>query len=136
MTHDDIRAEIAALAVLQALVPDTHALAEALSEGRIKYVPTEIGIGTIIEALGLTTANTVLDVVYAAPDYRHVLPLLDQGRLRLDSVFVRGVLQSMVPALLTQVQCDGLIDRATVPDPVSEYDVRCAIYSDDGGLRV
>lgn len=136
MTHDEIRAAIAADPALQALVPDTQALAAALSAGRVRYVETNIGVGTIIEVLGLATANPVLDAIYASPDYRHVKPLLDQGRLRLDSEFVRGALQAMVPALLTQAQRDALVARAEVSDPVGEYEVRCAIYADDGSLRV
>jgi len=136
MTADEIRAAIAADPALQALVPDTVAIAAALSVGRMRWKHTEIGVGTIIEVLGLAAANPVLDAIYASPDYRHVKPLLDQGRLRLDSEFVRGALQTMVPALLTQAQRDALVARAAVADPVSEYDVRVAIYNDDGSLRV
>lgn len=136
MTPEEIRAAISADPALQALVPDTQAIADALSAGRTRYVETQVGVGTIIEVLGLATANAVLDVIYSAPDYRHVKPLLDQGRLRLDSQFVRGALQSMVPALLTQEQRDALVARAAVADPVDEYNVRIAVYNDDGSLRV
>lgn len=136
MTHDDIRDAIAADPDLQALVPDTQAIADALSAGRTRYVHTEIGVGTIIESLGLTTANTVLDAINANPDFRYVKPLLEQGRLRLDSPFVRGTLASLVGVLITQEQHDVLLARAQSPDPVSEFDVRCAIYADDGSLRV
>lgn len=136
MTPEEIRAAISADPALQALVPDTQAIADALSAGRTRYVETQIGVGTIIEVLGLATANAVLDVIYSAPDYRHVKPLLDQGRLRLDSAFVRGALQAMVPSLLTQEQRDSLVARSAAPDPVGEYDVRMAIYNDDGSLRV
>lgn len=135
MTADEIRAAIAADPALQALVPDSQAIADALSAGRTRYVETQIGVGTIIEVLGLATANAVLDVIYSAPDYRHVKPLLDQGRLRLDSTFVRGALQSMVPALLTQEQRDALVSRAAVSDPVNEYNVRVAIYYNADGTR-
>lgn len=136
MTAEEIRAAIAADPALQALVPDTNAIAASLSASRVRYVETNIGVGTIIEVLGLSVANPVLDAIYASPDYRHVKPLLDQGRLRLDSEYVRGALQAMVPTLLTQTQRDALVARAAVADPVSEYDVRCAIYADDGSLRV
>lgn len=136
MTADEIRAAIAADPALQALVPDTAAIAAALSAGRVRYVETNIGVGTVIEVLGLATANAVLDVIYSAPDYRHIKPLLDQGRLRLDSAFVRGALQSMVPALLTQAQCNALIARAAAPDPVTELAVRRGIYNPDGSLSV
>ena len=137
MTADEIRAAIAADPALQALVPDTQAIAAALSVGRTRWKHTEIGVGTIIEVLGLAAANPVLDALYAAPDYRHVKPLLDQGRLRLDVVAQAGVLQPLVTSeLLTQAQLDALIARAKEPAPVAEYDVRVAIYNDDGSLKV
>ena len=137
MTADEIRAAIAADPALQALVPDTQAIAAALSVGRTRYVETQIGVGTIIEVLGLAAANPVLDALYAAPDYRHVKPLLDQGRLRLDAVAQAGMLQPLVTGgLLTQVQLDALVARAKEPAPVAEYDVRMAIYNDDGSLKV
>ena len=136
MTHDEIRAAIAADAALQAMVPDTVALATALSAGRTRFVPTEIGVGTIIEVLGLASGNTVLDAINANPDFRHVKPLIDSGRLRLDSPFVRGVLATLVGVLITQEQHDALIAKAQVGDPVSERDVMLAIYNDNGTLRV
>ena len=137
MTAEEIRAAIAADPALQALVPDTQAIAAALSAGRMRYVETQIGVGTIIETLGLAVANPVLDALYAAPDYRHVKPLLDQGRLRLDAVAQAGMLQPLVTGgLLTQAHLDALVARAKEPAPVAEYDVRVAIYNDDGSLRV
>lgn len=137
MTADEIRAAIAADPALQALVPDTQAIAAALSVGRTRWKHTEIGVGTIIEVLGLAVANPVLDALYAAPDYRHVKPLLDQGRLRLDAVAQAGMLQPLVTGeLLTQAQLDALVARAKEPAPVDEYNVRMAIYNDDGSLKV
>lgn len=137
MTPDEIRAAIAADPALQALVPDTQAIAAALSVGRTRYVETQIGVGTIIEVLGLAAANPVLDALYASPDYRHIKPLLDQGRLRLDAVAQAGMLQPLVTGgLLTQAQLDALIARAKEPAPVDEYAVRVAIYNDDGSLKV
>ncbi|MFA5387902.1 MAG: hypothetical protein WC322_05995 [Candidatus Paceibacterota bacterium] len=136
MTHDEIRAAIAASAELQALVPDTSALATALSNGRIRFVETEVGNGVVLETLGLTTGNALLDALNSETSYRHVLPLLEQGRLRLDSALARASLQAMVGTVLTQVECDAMLAVAQVADPVSEFDVRCAIYADDGTLRV
>ena len=137
MTPDEIRAAISADPALQALVPDTQAIADALSAGRTRWKPTDIGVGTIIEVLGLAAANPVLDALYASPDYRHVKPLLEQGRLRLDSVAQAGMLQPLVTSeLLTQAQLDALVARAKEPAPVDEYDVRMAIHNDDGSLKV
>ena len=136
MTAEEIRAAIAADPALQALVPDTVALAAALSVGRTRYVETNIGVGTIIEVLGLAAANPVLDALYAAPDYRHVKPLLDQGHLRLDAVAQAGMLQPLVTGgLLTQAQLDALIARAEEADPVDEYQVRIAIHYNADGTR-
>lgn len=137
MTAEEIRADIAASPEMLALVPDTFALAEALSQGRTKLVPTEIGNGTILEAIGLSAGNALLDVINTAPDFRHVKPLIEQGRLRLDSALVLGTLQSLVDAtVITQAHADALVARATVPDPVTEYEVRAAIRSADGVLLV
>lgn len=137
MTPDEIRAALSADPALQALVPDTQAIADALSAGRTRWKHTDIGVGTIIEVLGLAAANPVLDALYASPDYRHVKPLLDQGRLRLDVVSQAGMLQPLVTGgLLTQAHHDALVARAKEPDPVDEYAVRVAIYNDDGSLRV
>ena len=136
MTPDEIRAAISADPALQALVPDTQAIADALSAGRTRWKHTEIGVGTIIEVLGLAAANPVLDALYASPDYRHVKPLLDQGRLRLDVVGQAGMLQPLVTGgLLTQVQLDALIARAKEADPVDEYQVRVAIHYNADGTR-
>ena len=136
MTADEIRAAIAADPALQALVPDSQAIADALSVGRTRWKHTEIGVGTIIEVLGLAAANPVLDALYASPDYRHVKPLLDQGRLRLDVVGQAGMLQPLVTGgLLTQAQLDALIARAKEADPVDEYQVRVAIHYNADGTR-
>ena len=136
MTADEIRAAIAADPALQALVPDSQAIADALSVGRTRWKHTDIGVGTIIEVLGLAAANPVLDALYASPDYRHVKPLLDQGRLRLDVVGQAGMLQPLVTGgLLTQAQLDALIARAKEADPVDEYQVRVAIHYNADGTR-
>lgn len=136
MTADEIRAAIAADPALQALAPDSQAIADALSVGRTRWKHTDIGVGTIIEVLGLAAANPVLDALYASPDYRHVKPLLEQGRLRLDVVAQAGMLQPLVTGgLLTQAQLDALIARAKEPAPVDEYQVRVAIHYNADGTR-
>ena len=82
MTADEIRAAIAADPALQALVPDTQAIAAALSVGRTRYVETQIGVGTIIEVLGLaaakrgrarTTHQRAADAGFPAPGSPHAV---------------------------------------------------------------
>lgn len=136
LSKEEIRELIRNDANLLVLLPNSEAIAEEISKNRVTYVPTEIGTGTIIEVLGFEVGNQVLDVIYSHPTYRHVVSLLNQGTLRLDSLFVRTALQNMVPELLTQEQKDLLVSRAQVPDPISEYEVRCAIFNDDGSIGV
>ena len=127
MSPQEIRDAIAASAELQALGTDDVAIAAALSAGRTKLVPTEIGNGTILEAIGIETGNALLDVLTTVPTFRHVKPLIEQGRLRLDSPLVVGTLQTLVPTVLTQAQADALVARARVPDPVTAQQVSDAI---------
>lgn len=138
MTPQQIRDAIAASPALVALAQagNTQAIADALSVGRTRLTPTEVGVGTILEVLGLDLGNTLIDTINGAPQYRHIKPLLEQGRLRLDSALVQTTLQGLVPAMLTQSQADALANRARVPDPIAEFTVRCAIIADDGSLLV
>lgn len=137
MTPDEIRAEINSDPAIKALMPDTVAMSVELSKKKKKYVPTEIGKGTIIEVLGLPAANSVLDAVLSSADYRHVKELLEQGRLRLDVSAKGGLLQPLVTAgIITQEKLDLLCDRSRVKDEVSDLEVRVAVFNDDGSLRI
>ncbi len=130
MTPQEIRDAVAASAELQALQKDgrVNAIADALSVGRVKFVPIEIGNGTILEKLGITTGNALLDVINTSPDFRYVKPLVEQGRLRLDSPLVRGTLASLVVAgVVTQAQADVLLSAAQSPDPVTTAEVESAL---------
>lgn len=128
-----LRDEILALCSPELLASrDTALIAAQLSVGRRRSVPTEIGNGAILETIGLATGNALLDLINSSPDFRHVKPLLEQGRLRVDSPLVRATLNSLVPAVLTRAQADALLALADAPDPVSEYAVRCVAWSDSG----
>lgn len=136
MTPAQILETIRATPALLALVPNTQAIAEAMSVGRTKKIPTEVGNGTILEVLGFQMGNALLDVINTAPDFRYVKPLVEQGRLRLDSPLTEAALTSLVPAVLTEAGKNALIAKCVVPDPVDEFDVRVAIFNDDGSLKV
>lgn len=107
---------------------DDGAIAATLSEGRTKIVPTEIGTGTVLEVLGIAAGNAFLDFIYNNSNFRYVKPLLEQGRLRIDSQMVRNTVLSLVPAnVLSQNQADTLLNVARVPDPVTSQDVAKAL---------
>jgi hypothetical protein len=106
---------------------DDGAIAAALSVGRTKIVPTEIGKGRILATLGLATGNALLDVIDTAPDFRHVKQLVENGWLDIGSDLSRASLDALVPAVLTQVEADTLKALAEVPDPVTPQDVAKAL---------
>lgn len=141
MTPDEIKAAISADAALQALADarDVDALVAALSTGRTRIVRVDAGNGTVLEALGLSVGNALLDVLYSAPQFRHVKPLLEQGRLRLDAPLVRATVQAMVGQQIAssitfeQAHADALLSLAVEPDPVSADAVWIAIT--DGRLE-
>lgn len=136
MTQEEILQAVTADPALAVLVPDVAAITAAMSLNRKKLTATEIGNGVILETLGLTAGNVVLDLINTTETYKYVKPLLETGRLRLDSSLVRTTIQSLVPAVLTQLQADSLLDLALVPDPLTEIEVARAILNNDGTPRI
>lgn len=99
---------------------DHDAIAAAVNAGRAKPNAREIGNGTILETLGLAAGNAFLDVINTVPDFRHVKPLVEQGRLVVGSPLVQATVQSMVGAgILTQAQADALCALGKDPDPLT-----------------
>lgn len=98
-------------------------IAALVSQGRTRPSTREIGNGTILETVGLQYGNAMLDVIYTAPEFRHVRPLLEQGRLIVGSPLVVATVQGMVPAVMPQPVADLLLALTTVPAPVSVQQV-------------
>ncbi len=137
MTPEAIRSAIAADPALQALLPDSQAIADAMSVGRTRANSVEVGVGLILATIGLVSGNALLDALYAAPDFRYVKPLLEQGRLVVSSPLVGVALAGMVAAaVITQAEADALVALGQEPDPVAEIDVRRAIWADDGSRAI
>ena len=137
MTPDQIRVAITASPVLLALVPDTQAIASALSVGRMRPNDREIGNGSVLETIGITAGNALLDAIAGTPSYRYVKPLLDQGRLKAGSPLITAALGPLVTAgVITQPQAAALLALGQEPNPVDEFAVRVAIYADDGSRKV
>lgn len=139
MSPSEIRDAIGASPALKALATagNLAGVAAALSEDRTRPTDAEIGNGLILEVLGIERGNVLLDLIAQDANLRHVRPLLEQGRLRVSSALVAGWLQGLVLATkLTQEEADAVTALGRGPDPVSEFDVRCACWSDDGELLV
>ena len=139
MTHEQLLALIDARAATDPVFAEDVTerrdaqIAAALSEGRTKLVPTEIGSGTILAALGegggafldaLVEIGTVNRNVYWTMD------LIRQGRLRIDLPATRAGMQGLaaaVPSLAPAVQ--ALLTLGYEPDPISVDAVSAALNS-------
>ena len=128
---DDIRALPADLLATR----DTAQIAAALPPVS-RLVPTEIGNGTVLETLGLAVGNALLDVLYNAPDFRYVKPLLEQGRLRIDAPSARaardGIAAAGIAAGFGAAQAEALKALADAVTPADEMTVRRVCWSDTG----
>lgn len=143
MTPIEIRAAIKASAGLTDLAHQhqTQAIADTLSVGMVKVVTRHGGIGTILEALGADTGAALLDGLFALrdtnPAVKWAWSLIDRGELDFGSPATRAMIvrlkdEGKIPPDIAS----ALLALAEVPDPVDEFDVRVAIFADDGSLMV
>jgi hypothetical protein len=153
MLPAEIRAEIVADPAIAALVPDTVAIAAALSANRTKLAPRNITERRIIAALGLVDGDAFLSALEAFTtatlDPAHPLKPYQPGLkrvlswLRTDEGLDVG--DPLAQQMLASLAAVGVVDSAAsvtvralalVPDPVPELEVRRAIFADDGSLLV
>jgi len=157
MTPDQIRAAISADPVLVAMAhespPNTQGIADALSAGR-----TKVG-SCIISARGLAgrfpagplAAEAVLLKLEAARDtmlqsesepvklagslLRRQLTFLMGEGLDFGDAALRSMLDTFqAQMILTQSEVAGLKSLANEPDPVSECEVRVAVFHHETGV--
>ncbi len=114
---------------------DCEALAVLLSAGRSCGNEREVGYGTIIETIGIESGNDLIDFLKAAPAMRHVVPLLDQGRLRIGAPLVQSTLQSFVGGPIDQAEADALCALGLQPDPLTARQVAEALFHEDGSEK-
>lgn len=128
-----IDARTAMDAQFAALVKDRNdvGVAAALSEGRTKLVPTEIGSGTILAALG-DGGGAFLDTMVAIGESNRnvywTMDLIRQGRLRIDLPATRAGMQGLaaaIPSLAPAVQ--ALLTLGYEPDPIDVGAVSAAL---------
>lgn len=126
----EIRANPACAAALAA--KDCEAIASIISVDRKKANTREIGNGTILEILGITSGNAFLDVLNTNQTFKYVKPLIEQGRLLIGSPLVQTTVQSMVPAVLTQTEADNLCAIGWESYSISVQDVHEALFNKNG----
>lgn len=112
------------------------AISTILSAGRMRSVPTEIGIGTVLATLG-DGAGAWLDAITAVGEVNRdvfwALKLLDRGALRVDMAATRQQMQALaqaVPDLAAGI--DALLTLGMEPDPLPVVDVSHALNVAEG----
>ena len=116
---------------------DTQAIADALNVGRVKRQFTQVGRGLILEVMGMEDGSDFLDTLQSLPQFRHVFPLIESGTLELMSGRLEESMTQLVAAgALTLGDAEALLALAEVPDPASEYEVRCALYTPNGDYLI
>jgi len=119
---------------------DTQLIADTLSIGRKKIVEHFVGIGSILAVMA-PNGGAFLDTLEAmAPHNSNVkwaLKLIEAGGMDVGMQATRVQLSAFaesVPELADGI--NALLALAEVPDPVSEFEVRWACWSPEGGWLV
>lgn len=153
MTPDAIRAAIQADETIAALLPDTAAVAAALSHGRTRLTERLITERRILSALGVIEGAAFLDALdaFAAstlPDGHPLAPyhagitravgwLKTSEGIDIGDAASQAMLTALAAAgVVTQESASTIMALAQVPDPIPEFDVRRAVFADDGSLLV
>ena len=116
---------------------DADAIAAVVNVGRTRIVPRLGGIGAVMETLGAVDGPLVLDALDSLkatlPAVRWGWVLLERGELDFGSTVTRQMIDGLVMGgVMTEAQGLAIKALAEQPDPVTEFDVRRAIWADDG----
>ena len=116
---------------------DADAIAAAVNVGRTRVAPRLGGIGAVMETLGAVDGPLVLDALDAIKGTVLAVKwgwvLLERGELDFGSTVTRQLIDGLVMGgVMTEAQGLAIKALAEQPDPVTEFDVRRAIWADDG----
>ena len=120
---------------------DADAIAAVVNVGRTRVAPRLGGIGAVMETLGAVDGPLVLDALDSLkatlPSVRWGWVLLERGELDFGSTVTRQMIDGLVMGgVMTEAQGLTLKALAEQPDHVTEFDVRRAIWADDGSYLV
>lgn len=111
---------------------DDVAITAHVNQGRTKVATTLGGIGTVLEALGPTDGAALLDqletMAATVPAVKWAFVLINRGELDFGSAATRGMIDQLIP----EPARSALKAVAEVADPVTNDDVRRALWSDAG----
>lgn len=111
---------------------DAQAIADVLNVGRTRLQETVGGIGTVLKTLGSAPGGEFLNSLEAmAPSYPAVkwgLKMIEAGTFD----FSLDESRVMIDMLIPEPNNELMKSVALAPDPAPEFEVRCAIWADDG----
>lgn len=148
MTPTEIRAAIAADATLQALVPDSAALAaHPTFKGHREvqeYWLTDRGlVSDLVVATGSTAMSDAilakLDVL--AAQSRSIAAVInrltnDVRGINWGDIPTRAQIEALTPSVFTEAERDAILDLANRPAPVSADEIEVAIRNSAGEIIV
>lgn len=116
---------------------DYDLIAETVSASRKAVVKSLHGIGSVIEVLGLEDGPSVLNSLDQLRSVNQAVKwgwiLLEKGELDFGSDTTRLMIDSLVlSSVLTAEQSSLLKSLAERDNPVSEFEIRKALWSDEG----
>lgn len=116
------------------MIPDTEAMAQYINTHyKEPDYSVRIGIGTVLNTIGLVSGNQLLDAIKTTPDYRYAWHLLEQGGLDINSPLVEQALTLLVQAeVILRSDKDKLLDVGMRPVNISTSDISRLIWSDNG----
>jgi hypothetical protein len=98
-------------------------IAIILSVGRTKLTQKLIGRGDVLNTIGFSSGNAVLDEIDTNPIYRHIRPELDRSCLDISTPLARQTIDSIASNALVigfgQDQADAIKALALVNDTLS-----------------
>jgi len=111
---------------------DHGALAEAMSVGRTKVVSSPIGIGTVLAAMapnGGDFLNALEQMGATDSNVKWALEMIKQATFDVGHPVTRAQLEAFAVAVPSMADgITALLNVALVPDPVTEFDIRCVMY--------
>ena len=130
----DILQIIADTPELMDMIPDTGAMAEYINTHyKEPDYSVRIGIGTVLDTIGLVNGNNLLDAIKTTPDYRYAWYLLEQGSLDINSFLVEQALTLLVQAeVILQSDKNKLLEVGMKPVNVSTSTIASLIWNDNG----
>lgn len=120
---DEIRAKCSYLKAR-----DDGAIVAILSAGRTRSRERLIGIGTVLETLGMEKGTALLSFIESQPTLKYVWKLIEASNLNVGSPLVSQSLDQFAQAgVLTQADADKLKALGIEPAPVTAQEVAKAL---------